>query len=373
MKFKILCLVLLLVGQLTYAQMTPLMGHSLRFARSAHGVVEKADTTPWPLDNAGNVLSADKLKALEGLFGESPAAMAWLYWANDALVYERYAAPELRTSLMTTFSVSKTLTSLMIGQALCEGKISTLDDLASRYEPRLIGTAYEKNTIRSLLTMTTGVEHTSTQGANDLRQLSAGQKTVLETVQDKRKLPFQESHFGKRFNYDNTATNVLGMVIKAVAQDHLSSYFSKSIYQAARPIANGRWLRDKNGDEYAMGSFLAIPRDHLRLGIYTLSLIKGTAGEACLQGYAKEMVKKSVSTSSKPAVYGTDTGYGFQIWTDLLDLPKDSVEMRGYGGQGIFLIPESSGVFVVLTAADAQPDERSILNAKKALKLLISP
>lgn len=353
--------------------MTPLIAHSLRFARVPHGIVEKAEATPLPLVNLTMPLSGDKLAVLDGLFGQSPAAMAWLFWSNDALVYERYAAPELRTSLVTTFSVSKTFTSLMVGQALCEGKISSLDDLASRYEPRLIGTAYEKNTIRSLLTMTAGVEHTSAQGANDMRQLSAGQKTVLETVQDKRKLPFQESYFGKKFNYDNTATNVLGMMLKTVVQDHLSSYFSKSIYQAARPIANGRWLRDKNGDEYAMGSFLAVPRDHLRLGIYTLSLIKGTAGEACLQSYAREMVKKSVSTSSKPPVFGTDTGYGFQIWTDLSDLPKNTLEMRGYGGQGIFLMPESGGVFLVVTASDAQPDERSMLNAKKALQVLIAP
>lgn len=144
MKAKIICLAILLISQLTYAQMTPLIAHSLRFARVPHGIVEKAEATPLPLVNLTMPLSGDKLAVLDGLFGQSPAAMAWLFWSNDALVYERYAAPELRTSLVTTFSVSKTFTSLMVGQALCEGKISSLDDLASRYEPRLIGTAYEK-------------------------------------------------------------------------------------------------------------------------------------------------------------------------------------------------------------------------------------
>jgi hypothetical protein len=57
----------------------------------------------------------------------------------------------------------------------------------------------------------------------------------------------------------------------------------------------------------------------------------------------------------------------------LSDLPKNTLEMRGYGGQGIFLMPESGGVFLVVTASDAQPDERSMLNAKKALQVLIAP
>jgi CubicO group peptidase (beta-lactamase class C family) len=298
--------------------------------------------------------------------------MAWLVWRDGNLVYERYGAPELRMSLITSFSVSKTLTSMMIGRALCDQKIKSLDDMAVTYVPRLAGTAYEKNTLRSLITMTTGVEHTPAQGGQDLNSLWKGEKTILETIAEKRRLPFQEAHFLKTFNYDNTATNVLGLVLRAATNEPLNEYFSRNFYQAADPIQPGRWLRDKAGEEFTMGSFLALPRDHLRLSIHVLKILRGEAGDACIQDYAQQMVKKSVNTPPRPPIYGTDKGYGFQVWTDLSDLPQDVIEMRGYAGQHVFLSPGTSTAIVILTAADQRADERSMQNAKSAVKALLS-
>lgn len=74
---------------------------------------------------------------------------------------------------------------MMVGQAICEGKIRSIEDLASAYEPRLIGTAYEKNPISSLLTMTTGVEHQPAMGGADLNALWKGEKTIVETIREK--------------------------------------------------------------------------------------------------------------------------------------------------------------------------------------------
>jgi len=83
-------------------------------------------------------------------------------------------------------------------------------------------------------------------------------------------------------------------------------------------------------------------------------------------------VKKSVNTPPRPPVYGTDTGYGFQVWTHLSDLPQDIIEMRGNAGQHVFLSPGTSTAIVILTAADQRADERSMQNAKSAVKVLLS-
>lgn len=83
------------------------------------------------------------------------------------------------------------------------------------------------------------------------------------------------------------------------------------------------------------------------------------------------MVKKAVSTSPKPPLYGTDTGYGFQIWTHLSDLSAETVEMRGNAGQHVFVHPGTRTVILILTAADNRNDERSMLNAKSAVKVFL--
>lgn len=355
------------------AQMTPLMKNSLRFSMAPFGVVATAGRTPMALQAAPASPETEALtQKIDALFADSPAAMAWLMWRDGKLVYERYGAPELRVSQITSFSVSKTWTAMMVGRALCDQKIKSLDDLAVTYEPRLAGTAYEKNTLRSLLTMTAGVEHPPAHGGQDLNALWKGEKTIVEILKEKRRLPFQESHFLKTFTYDNAATNVLGLVIRAATGEPLNEYFSRHFYQAADPIQAGRWLRDKAGEEFAMGSFLAVPRDHLRLSIHGLRILRGEAGDACIQGFAQQMVKKAVNTPPRPPVYGTDTGYGFQVWTHLSDLQQDTIEMRGNAGQHVFLSPSTSTAIVVLTAADQRADERSMQNAKAAVKVLLA-
>lgn len=371
-KKHLFALSLVLVCCTAGAQMTPLMKNSLRFSMAKFGPVEKGNNAPLDLPSAASTPELEVLtKKIDGLFTESPAAMAWLVWRDGKLVYERYGAPELRTSIITSFSVSKTLTALMVGRAVCDGKIKSIDDLASTYEPRLIGTPYEKNTIRSLLTMTTGVEHSPAMGGTDLNALWKGEKSTIETIREKRRLPFQESYFLRNFNYDNTATNALGLMVRSAVGMPLNEYFSQSFYQASNPIAPARWLRDKDNEEFAMGSFLAVPRDHLRLAIHILKIVRGEAGDACIQGFAKQMVTKAVSTPTKPAVTGTDSGYGYQIWTHLTDMSADTVEMRGNAGQHVFMSPTTSTLVVILTAADQRWDERSMLNAKAAAKLFL--
>lgn len=187
----------------------------------------------------------------------------------------------------------------------------------------------------------------------------------------RKKLPSQESFFLKNFNYDNTATNILELVVRSAVDMSLSEYFSRSFYKASGPIANGRWLKDKNDEEFAMGSFFAVPRDHLRVSIHILKIIQGEVGNDCIQSFAKHMIKNHVSTPTKPALYGTDSGYGYQIWTNLKDLTSDTVEMRGNAGQHVFLSPKTSTVILILTAADQRWDDRSMLNAKAATKLFI--
>ena len=370
---KSILLLFFIFGSLSAsAQMTPLMKNSLRFSMAKFGLVSKGDLPPLDLQLANDSSELQSIqKKVDELFVDSPAAMAWIVWRDGKLLYERYGAQELRTSLITSFSVSKTLNALMVGQAICDGKIKSIDDQAYIYEPRLVGTSFEKNTIRSLLTMTAGVEHVPAMGGADLNALWKGEKSTIETIREKRKLPFQESYFLRNFNYDNTASNVLGLVVRSAVGMPLSEYFSKNFYQASNPIASGRWLRDKDDEEFAMGSFLAVPRDHLRLSIHILKIVRGEVGNACIQDFAKKMVTKAVSTPRKPTLYGTDSGYGFQIWTDLTDMSPDTVEMRGNAGQHVFLSPNNSTVILILTAADHRIDERSMLNAKSAAKLFI--
>ena len=166
--------------------------------------------------------------------------------------------------------MAKTITSMLFGIALADGKIRSLDDRASAYVPEMKGSAYGETTLRSLLTMSSGVAYTETYDGTDdaaefsralQRRDSPGAAALLRQY-DNREVPE-----GTRFHYAGSETETLGLVLTAATGQPLPTYASERLWKPLGAEADAAWGIDARGQALAYCCFNARLRDYARLGL----------------------------------------------------------------------------------------------------------
>jgi hypothetical protein len=152
-------------------------------------------------------------------------ATALLILKGDTILVERYQYDRTPEQRMTSYSMAKTIVAMLVGVALSEGAIQSLDDRADKYVDELKGTPYGETPIRHLLTMSSGIRFSENYGGADdlatlvrlsmLKQSDGGAATVM---------PFRtrERPSGERFHYSSADTQVLGLVLRAATGKPLS-------------------------------------------------------------------------------------------------------------------------------------------------------
>ncbi len=165
---------------------------------------------------------------------------------GGAVALERYGMGNDASSLWTSFSAAKSVTSTLIGAALRDGSIRSLDDGVTRYLPQLRGSAYELNSVRDLLRMTSGVgwiEEYSTTGNSDIARLLAAMTSgqsgaILELMRTRPRVAAP----GSVFNYSTGKSYVLGAIVAAATGSSLSDYLSQKVWAPMGMEADGYWL-----------------------------------------------------------------------------------------------------------------------------------
>src|SRR4029453_11854075 len=144
---------------------------------------------------------------------------------NGRILVERYQYDREPSHRLASYSMAKTIVAMLLGIAVAEGKIRSLDDTAATYVPALRGTPYGETAIRHLLTMSSGVKFVETYSGFDdvapLARLSIGQESEggAATLQ-----PFttRERPAGQRFSYASSETQVLGLVVREATGETLA-------------------------------------------------------------------------------------------------------------------------------------------------------
>lgn len=151
---------------------------------------------------------------------------------GDTILVERYQYDRTPAHRLTSFSMAKTVVAMLVGIALAEGSIKSLDDAAQKYVVELAETPYGETPIRHLLTMSSGVRFIETYSGTDdvatLARLSmmgeseGGAATVM---------PFRsrERSPGQRFSYASGDTQVLALVLRAATGKPLADYLAEKI------------------------------------------------------------------------------------------------------------------------------------------------
>lgn len=247
--------------------------------------------------------------------------------------FEKYGLGFGPSGRWTSFSVAKSFTSTLVGAAIQDGYIKSLDDKVSQYIPGLKGSAYDDVSIRQLLTMSSGVqwnEDYEDPNADVAKFNNAEPEDGLDaTVSYMRHLP--RAHLpGEVWHYNTGETNLIGVLVSSATKKPLAQYLQEKVWQPAGMEAPATWLLSKTGQEIAGCCLQAATRDYARFGLFVLS--GGKAGGKQIvpaDWFAQATVKqKDIGTPGK--------GYGFQWWT----YDNGAVAAQGIFGQGIFIDPK---------------------------------
>ena len=246
---------------------------------------------------------------------------------------EKYALDYSKEGRWTSFSVAKSLTSTMVGAAVRDGYIKSLDDKVTVYMPDLKGSAYDDVSVRQLLTMTSGVkwneDYTDPKSDVALFNLHKAEPGVDVTVSYMRKLP-REAPAGAKWVYKTGETNLIGVLVSSATKKTLSAYLSEKVWKPFGMEQDGAWMLGSTGHEISGCCVSASLRDYARFGQFILG--GGMAG-------GKPVLPDDwlASATTKQADIGTPgRGYGYQWWTN----DDGSFAAQGIFGQGIFIDPK---------------------------------
>jgi CubicO group peptidase (beta-lactamase class C family) len=299
------------------------------------GTVAKASRRPKPL-RLGKPLAFDPSPYM------TANDVAGLIVVQDGRVrLERYARGHSRQGRYTSFSVAKSLTSTLVGAAVRDGFIKSVDDPVTRYIPELAGSAYDGVTVRQILTMTSGVKWNEdyTNPNSDVARMYA--KPVPAgtdpTVAYLRTLT-REAEPGTKWVYKTGETNLIGVLVTKVTGKSLTAYAEEKIW---RPYGMERdlfWMMDQSGQNIGGCCLSASLRDYARIGRFVLDGGKGVVPA----GWFSEATRPTPVTTNP----NTGQGYGYQWWT----LPDGSFQAQGIFGQLIHIDPARKLVIAMSSA-----------------------
>jgi CubicO group peptidase (beta-lactamase class C family) len=272
---------------------------------------------------------------------------------GDQIVVERYQYDRKPTDKMQSYSMAKTVVAMLVGIAIAEKKIRSIEDTADQYVPELKGHPYGGTKLKDLLTMSSGVKFSENYDGKDDVSILA-RNTIyglgpggVDTVK-----PFTEraNPPGTKFYYASAETQVLGLVLRAATGYPLAEYLSYKIWRPMGAESDASWLVDAGGYELGFMGINATVRDWGRLGL----LLANYGNLNGKQIIPAEWVKAATSVNSPHLAVGTATkfnGYGYQTW--LVD-NEGKFALLGVRGQAVFVDPKTK-VVVVITAVHSSP------------------
>lgn len=262
--------------------------------------------------------------------GQRSAAL--LIVQDGKLRLERYGLGFDAQGRWTSFSVAKSLTSTLLGAAIRDGAIKSMDDKVSQYIPQMKGSAYDDVSIRQLLTMTSGVKWNEDYAdpQSDVAQFNnhKPEEGMDAAVSYLRRLP-REVPPGTRWLYSTGETNLVGILISQATKKPLAQYLSEKIWVPAGMQQQATWVLNKTGNEISGCCIQAAARDYARVGQFILNGARVNGQSIVPDGWLAE------ATHKRADIGQPGRGYGYQWWT----YDDGTFAARGIFGQGIFIDP----------------------------------
>jgi len=281
--------------------------------------------------------TADKTYDTDGYMREFRASGV-LVIKNGKIVLERYGLGRTAKDRWTSFSVAKSVTSTLIGAAIKDGKIKSLDDKVTQYIPEMKGSAYDDVTVRQLISMTSGVKwnESYTDPNADVAKvgLSILEPGVNPVVSYMRRLP-REAAPGTRFVYKTGETDLAGIMLSNAVGKPLADYLSEKVWGPYGMEQDGIWVEDVAGHERGGCCISMTLRDYGRMGQFMLDHGVANGTEVVPAGWTEDATSKHV----------TEPPYGYFWW-----IIPGGYEAEGIFGQTMSVFPKEHLVVVINSA-----------------------
>lgn len=277
-------------------------------------------------------------------------------YKDGKLVYENYHRGNDENTQAIIMSVSKSMTSMLIGVALEEGKINSIEDPVVKYVPALIGSGYDNGvSIKHVLQMSSGVRWNEDYASLDSDLVRSVVATLLGSLDEFSASIPNEKPPGSYNRYASIDTQVLGMVLRGATGVSYQEYFEKKLWSKLGAEQDAKILVDAVGEPVVYGGVNITLRDMLRFGKLYLEQGVNHLGE---QLVSPAWIKASTIAQDdhvKPGINNPNSdsgfGYGYQWWLPLQ--PDDDYSAIGIYGQFIYISPKHN---IVIAKTSAYPN-----------------
>jgi CubicO group peptidase (beta-lactamase class C family) len=286
-------------------------------------------------------------RTLDDYLARNPAT-GLLIARDDTILVERYQYARTDRHRFTSWSMAKTVTAMLVGIAIAEGRIRSVDDLASTYIPALAGTEYGRTSLRHLLQMSSGVRFVEVySGRDDVSRLAADTFRQVGPGGVKAVTSFNEraAPSGTRFSYASVETQVLGLVLRNAVGRPVAEYLQEKIWEPMGAEADASWLVDRTGQEATYCCLNAVLRDYARLGLLLAHGGNWRGRQIIPAAWIEDATRvRPGQPHLRPGGATAFFGYGYQTW--IFPGERRMFALLGVRGQVIYIDPTSRLVLV---------------------------
>ena len=294
--------------------------------------IKSDNPQPWALHKQYNTIDeSDKLNELN----DKRKTKSFLVIKNDSILFEKYYDGHKQTDISNSFSVAKSIVTSMLGKAIMEGKIKSLDQPVSDFFKEYKNGLASELTVGDLASMSSGMKWnekyysvinitSESYFTDDLRSVILGQEI--------------ENKPGKGFRYSSGDTQLLAMIIEKATGTSLSNYLSQKFWDPMGAENLALWQIDskESGMEKAYCCIAATARDFARFG--KLYIDKGKWGDT-------QILDSSFVELSLNPVFDDSPFYGYGWWLYEYE-GKKVFTMNGHRGQFVISFPDENIIIV---------------------------
>jgi CubicO group peptidase (beta-lactamase class C family) len=338
-----------------------------------HDVAKAGTPSPWR--RSGTPLSVSYTYqnghyTLQDYLAHNPTT-GLLIARGDTILFEQYQYGRTDSDRFLSQSMAKTILAMLVGIAVSEHAIRSIDDQAAAYVPELAGTALGETPIRALLHMASGIAFTEVyDGHDDNATLGrtlftrGGPGPVAAVAQFNTRVAPPDT----LFHYAGVNPEVLGLVLTRATGQTVAAYLQSHIWQPMGAEADGKWTVDVTGQEIAYGAFNATLRDYARFGRLLAAGGVLDGRQIIPRDWVRDATTWPELGSSLANSGPVPWGYGYLTW--LMPGPRHEFVLEGIHGQRIFVDPVSKLVLVhtaVRVAPSHNPREAELVALWNAL------
>ena len=260
-----------------------------------------------------------------------------LYFDGENVVVDKKSEKIKNDTKLYSFSISKSFLSYILGNAICDGHIKSLDDKISKYVPEAKGTLYENSTFKELINMAAGDINFASRKAGSAKFFYAADIDQRKTTTKDYLLSSSGIKISKKtFNYNNFIADLVARAIDVSVPGGLKNLY-QDFANKSGTSSEIFYLTDDNGWPLLHGYFYANREDFLRLGI---QISKDWNSNSCIGNYLNGIEKMKIKTDKDQ-----NSDYSGYFWYDQNNKSRHA-QLRGHGGQRIHIDIEKGSVLI---------------------------